>query len=73
MLISSTHGKVRGRGRRGDFGRILAEVYAASLNPADSAIRSGYMHQMMPLTFPAVPGIDIAGVVAGTDPGVSAL
>ncbi len=49
-------------------GKVLVEVHAASLNPADSAIRMGYMHQMMPLTFPAVLGIDIAGVVVEADP-----
>jgi NADPH:quinone reductase-like Zn-dependent oxidoreductase len=48
-------------------GKVLVEVHAASLNPADSAVRMGYMHQMMPLTFPAVLGIDIAGVVVEAD------
>src|SRR5208282_2329025 len=51
-------------------GKVLVEVHAASINPADSAIRSGYMHQMVPLHFPATLGIDIAGVVVGADPGV---
>ena len=54
-------------------GTVLVEVHAASLNPADSSIRSGYMHQMMPLTFPAVLGIDIAGVVVEADPAASHL
>jgi NADPH:quinone reductase-like Zn-dependent oxidoreductase len=44
-------------------GTVLVEVHAASLNTADSAIRRGYMHKMMPLHFPATLGIDIAGVV----------
>jgi alcohol dehydrogenase len=52
-------------------GNVLVEVRAASLNPADSAIRMGYMHQMMPLTFPAVLGIDIAGVVVETEQAAS--
>jgi len=49
-------------------GAVLVEVHAASLNPADWAIRMGYMHQMMPLRFPATLGIDIAGVVVEADP-----
>jgi NADPH:quinone reductase-like Zn-dependent oxidoreductase len=48
---------------------VLVEVHAASLNPADSFIRLGYMHKMMPLHFPATLGIDIAGVVVEADPG----
>jgi NADPH:quinone reductase-like Zn-dependent oxidoreductase len=54
-------------------GMVLVEVHAASLNPADSSIRQGYMHQMMPLSFPATLGSDIAGVVIETGPGVSAV
>jgi len=51
-------------------GRVLVEIHAASLNPADSAIRAGYMHAMAPLQFPATLGLDIAGTIAETDPGV---
>lgn len=54
-------------------GKVLVEVHAASLNPADSSIRMGYMHQMIPLHFPATLGIDIAGVVVEADPGVGNL
>lgn len=44
-------------------GEVLVEVYATSLNPVDNAILNGYMKEMMPLTFPATLGGDIAGVV----------
>lgn len=50
-------------------GKVLVEVHAASLNPADSSIRLGYMHKMAPLHFPATLGIDIAGVVLETESG----
>ena len=50
-------------------GKVLVEVHAASLNPADSSIRLGYMHQMAPLHFPATLGIDIAGVVLEAESG----
>ncbi len=54
-------------------GRVLIEVHASSLNPVDSAIRSGYMHQMMPVQFPVVLGGDVAGVVTEVGPGVEGL
>lgn len=44
-------------------GKVLVEVHASSLNPFDSAVRAGYMKEMMPLQFPATLGGDIAGVV----------
>ena len=44
-------------------GQVLVEVHATSLNPFDSAIRSGYMQQMIPLVLPVTLGGDIAGVV----------
>jgi NADPH:quinone reductase-like Zn-dependent oxidoreductase len=52
-------------------GRVLVAVHAASLNPADSAIRAGYMHAMAPLQFPATLGLDIAGIIAEADPGAA--
>ncbi len=51
-------------------GQVLVEVRAASLNPADSFIRLGYMQAMAPLTFPATLGLDMAGVVAEVGRGV---
>jgi NADPH:quinone reductase-like Zn-dependent oxidoreductase len=44
-------------------GQLLIEVRAASLNPIDTAVRSGGMREMLPLTFPATLGGDFAGVV----------
>jgi NADPH:quinone reductase-like Zn-dependent oxidoreductase len=54
-------------------GKLLVDLRAASLNPADSAIRTGYMHQMMPLQFPATLGIDMAGIVLEAGPGSGGL
>jgi len=44
--------------------QLLVEVWAASLNPVDTSLRSGQMQKMMPLEFPATLGGDFAGVVA---------
>lgn len=44
-------------------GQVLAEVYAASINPVDWKIRAGYMKDMAPLNFPATLGGDFAGKV----------
>jgi len=41
----------------------LIEVRAAGVNPVELAIRAGHYRQLMPSTFPQVPGFDIAGVV----------
>lgn len=44
-------------------GQVLVEVYASSLNPFDTAVREGYMKEMIPLRFPVTLGGDIAGIV----------
>lgn len=41
----------------------LIRVRAASVNPADIAVRAGYMANYLPFAFPFTPGFDIAGVV----------
>ena len=51
-------------------GQVLVEVKAAGLNPVDSMIRMGYLHQMAPLQFPATVGADIAGSVVAVGDGV---
>ena len=54
-------------------GKVVVEVRFASLNPADSMLRMGYMAKMAPLTFHATLGTDLAGVVVETGAGVSGL
>lgn len=54
-------------------GQVLVEIHAASLNPIDSAVRLGYLQQMVPLRFPATLGTDMAGVVVEVGPGVRGL
>jgi NADPH:quinone reductase-like Zn-dependent oxidoreductase len=50
-------------------GQVLVRVAATSFNPVDDHIRAGALAQMLPITLPYVPGIDLAGTVAelGTD------
>jgi NADPH:quinone reductase-like Zn-dependent oxidoreductase len=44
-------------------GKILVNVRASGVNPADWKIREGYFQQMTPLQFPSTLGMDFSGVV----------
>ena len=42
---------------------VLVRVAATSINPIDTKRRSGEMKALMPINFPAVLGVDVAGTV----------
>src|ERR1700704_746328 len=44
-------------------GQVRIRVQASGVNPVDSSIRSGAMQAVFPTALPAIPGIDVAGVV----------
>ena len=44
-------------------GQALVRVAATSFNPVDDHIRAGALAGMIPITFPHVPGLDLAGTV----------
>jgi NADPH:quinone reductase-like Zn-dependent oxidoreductase len=52
-------------------GQVLVHVKAAGINPGEAKIRKGLLHARWPATFPSGQGTDLAGVVAGTGPGVT--
>jgi NADPH:quinone reductase-like Zn-dependent oxidoreductase len=52
-------------------GQVRIAVRAASVNPLDWKLRSGAMAEFMPVAFPAVPGVDVAGVIDRVGEGVS--
>jgi alcohol dehydrogenase len=52
-------------------GKVLVNVKAAGVNPADWKIREGYMQQMIPLKFPSPLGMDFSGIVEKVGAGVS--
>ena len=51
-------------------GEVLVRVAAASVNPIDYKRRAGLTKDFYPLHFPGLIGVDIAGTVVGTGPGV---
>jgi NADPH:quinone reductase-like Zn-dependent oxidoreductase len=51
-------------------GLVRIAVRAASVNPFDWKVRAGYMVGIIPVTFPAIPGMDAAGVVDEVGEGV---
>ncbi|HYB86498.1 MAG TPA: alcohol dehydrogenase catalytic domain-containing protein, partial [Streptosporangiaceae bacterium] len=53
-------------------GQVLVRVKAAGINPGEAKIREGLLHARWPATFPSGEGADLAGVVAGAGPGVTA-
>lgn len=46
-------------------GQVLVKVSATAFNPVDAGIRRGYLSEVFAITFPHVPGIDVAGTIAG--------
>jgi NADPH:quinone reductase len=48
-------------------GKLLIRVRAIGVNPADPKWRSGMFASFRPLTFPHIPGYDIAGIVEEAD------
>ncbi len=51
-------------------GEVLVRVSATSVNPFDWKLRSGAFKDIIPLTFPAILGGDVAGIVEATGTGV---
>jgi NADPH2:quinone reductase len=52
-------------------GEVLVEVKAAGINPGETSIRTGALHEWFPATFPFGQGSDLAGVVLATGEGVT--
>ncbi len=52
-------------------GQILVKIEASSLNPVENYVRQGFLAQMIPLTFPFVLGLDLAGRVEAVGSGVT--
>ena len=52
-------------------GQVRLRVRAAGVNQLDVKIRSGAMQQVFPTTFPAIPGLEAAGVIDEIGPGVT--
>src|SRR5690349_1286355 len=51
-------------------GEVLIHVYATGVLPLEWKIRSGAFHNVMPVTFPYIPGSAIAGVIEAVGPNV---
>jgi NADPH:quinone reductase-like Zn-dependent oxidoreductase len=51
-------------------GQVLVKVAATSVNPFDLKMRSGAVKDWAPLTFPAILGFDVSGIVEAVGPGV---
>jgi alcohol dehydrogenase len=52
-------------------GKVLVDVKAVGVNPADWKVREGYFQQMTPLQFPSTLGMDFSGIVEKVGEGVS--
>ena len=45
-------------------GQVLVKVAATSFNPVDAGIRGGYLSEVYQISFPHIPGVDVAGTIA---------
>ncbi|WP_409465046.1 NADP-dependent oxidoreductase [Amycolatopsis sp. GA6-003] len=50
-------------------GQVLVKVAATSFNPVDLGIRAGGLQEVFPLSFPHIPGVEVAGTIAELGPG----
>ncbi|MFI5506272.1 NADP-dependent oxidoreductase [Mycobacterium sp. NPDC051804] len=51
-------------------GQALVQVAATSFNPVDAGIRGGYLSKVYEISFPHIPGVDVAGTIAELGDGV---
>ena len=51
-------------------GEVVVAVRAAGINPGESSIRQGLLHDRFPATFPSGQGSDLAGVITELGDGV---
>ena len=51
-------------------GEVVVAVKAAGINPGETAIRSGVLHDRFPASFPSAEGSDLAGTVVSLGDGV---
>lgn len=51
--------------------QVLIKVAATSFNPVDAGIRGGYLAQVYEISFPHIPGVDVAGTIAEIGAGVA--
>lgn len=51
-------------------GKVLVDVHAASVIPADWKLRAGHLQSLFTVTFPKIPGRDGCGTVRAVGPGV---
>lgn len=52
-------------------GQVLVRVRAAGVNPIDVALRAGLIQNRVPITLPAIPGIELSGTIEDVGPGVT--
>jgi NADPH:quinone reductase-like Zn-dependent oxidoreductase len=50
--------------------QVLVKVAATSFNPVDAGIRGGYLSDVYKISFPHIPGVDVAGTIAELGDGV---
>jgi NADPH:quinone reductase-like Zn-dependent oxidoreductase len=51
--------------------QVLVKVAATAFNPVDAGIRGGHLAQVYQISFPHVPGVDVAGTIAEIGEGVT--
>lgn len=51
--------------------QVLVKVAATSFNPVDAGIRGGYLAEVYQVSFPHIPGVDVAGTIAEIGEGVA--
>ena len=52
--------------------QVLVRLLASAVNPVDAVMRAGYFKEFMPLSFPWIPGVEGAGIVAAVGENVTA-
>nr|WP_233463207.1 NADP-dependent oxidoreductase [Nocardia gipuzkoensis] len=54
-----------------DAGQVVVQVAGTSYNDADAGLRAGFRQDVVPVTFPHIPNVDMAGVITEVGEGVT--